>query len=148
MGKASWKGWCLRWAIEEEYKLARWRKEERWPRKRAVFKPKSAPLVGAHHKQFGNPRLECKLQKRKRLGQFWKGFICHLKESGLYLIWNKEPGEKRVLWRWMMWAGVHRRVDLFYGMRFTLKILSTGSVRYTHIRLYIYVYIYIYLRES
>lgn len=47
-----------------------------------------------------------------------------------------------------MWVDVHRRVDLFYGLRFTLKILSTGSVRYTHIHLYIYMYIDIYLRES
>lgn len=37
-----------------------------------------------------------------------------------------------------IWTDVHGRVDLLCGMRFTLKILSTGGVRYPHTYTYTY----------
>lgn len=37
-----------------------------------MFKPKPEALVGAHYKQFGNPRLECKLQEKRGRGRSGK----------------------------------------------------------------------------
>lgn len=66
-----------------------------------------ASSVGLHYKQLVNSRLECKVQKRKRWGQVWQGLACHLKESRLYFIGNREPWKGWVLCRGMMWTDVH-----------------------------------------